>query len=315
MADKKNHYQQASLIVVNNDHAGRRLDNFLISHFANLPKSRIYQMIRKGEVRVNKGRRKQHYHLQIGDSIRLPPVYFAIEKFVYIPVRLSQLISDSIIHEDDSLIVINKPANIAVHGGTNVCNGVIDILRKQRSNECFLELVHRLDKATSGCLMIAKNHVTLRCMHSLLQNGQLKKNYLTLIKGHLEDTVRTVDLPIYITNKICTVSNHDINSSKKSALTHFWSLKRFSSTSLVRVELMTGRKHQIRVHAQSIGHPLAGDDKYGDFAFNQSMKHFSLKRLFLHAHTLSFAMPNTGKSYKFTAPLPDELQECLNKLA
>ena len=308
--------RQVSFLTVDDEHADRRLDNFLIGHFGSIPKTRIYQMIRKGEVRVNKGTIKQDYRLQTGDMVRVPPVYLTPrENSSRPPERLLALIRNSIIHEDEYLIAINKPSNVAVHSGSGVEYGVIEILRAQRPEAHFLELVHRLDRATSGCLLIAKDHKTLRGMHDLLKSGAVKKNYLALMKGQLMDSLRTVDMPLSKSDTIPGDRKITVDKTGKQALTHFHLLERFSVASLSRVELMTGRTHQIRVHAAYIEHPLAGDDKYGDWEFNRAMKKSGLKRLFLHAETLSFEMPDTGKQINLTAQLPHELDQCLNNLA
>ncbi len=316
MKAKKVEQRQASFLTVDEEHAERRLDNFLIGHFGSLPKTRIYQMIRKGEVRVNKGRIKQNYRLQTGDMVRIPPVHITLREIPSKPPEgQSELIRNSIIYEDEYLIAINKPSNIAVHSGSNVQFGVIEILRAQRPETHFLELVHRLDRATSGCLLIAKDHKTLRAMHDILKNGEVKKMYLALLKGQLLNTLQTVDLSLSKTGKASCDRKVRVDKAGKHALTHFHLLERFDVASLCRVELMTGRTHQIRVHAAAIDHPLAGDDKYGDWEFNRAMKKSGLKRLFLHAQTLSFAMPSTGKQIELTAELPSELGQCLDKLS
>lgn len=316
MKAKKVEQRQVSFIAVDEEHAERRLDNFLIGHFGSLPKTRIYQMIRKGEVRVNKGRIKQNYRLQTGDMVRIPPVYITPrENPCKPPVGLSELIRNSIIYEDEFLIAINKPSNIAVHSGSSVQFGVIEILRAQRPEAHFLELVHRLDRATSGCLLIAKDHKTLRAMHELLKSGEVKKMYLALLKGQLMNTLQTVDLSLTKTAKTSGDKKVRVDKAGKQALTHFHLLERFNVASLCRVELMTGRTHQIRVHAAAIDHPLAGDEKYGDWEFNRAMKKFGLKRLFLHAEILSFEMPATGEQIELTAELPSELEQCLDKLS
>lgn len=307
--------RQVSFLTVDDEHANRRLDNFLIGHFDSLPKTRIYQMIRKGEVRVNKGRIKQNYRLQAGDMVRIPPVRLTSAGDSAKPsVSLSELITNSVIHEDDYLIAINKPSNIAVHSGSGVQHGVIEILRAQRPDAHFLELVHRLDRATSGCLLIAKDHKTLRGLHHLLKSGLVKKNYLALLKGHVTDTLTVVDAPLSKTGATPDDRKVRVDKTGKPTLTHFHLLERFDGTSLSRVELMTGRTHQIRVHAASIEHPIAGDDKYGDWKFNRAMKKTGLKRLFLHAEALAFAMPETGKQIELTVKLPGELEQCLEKL-
>ncbi len=316
MMAKNVEQHQVSFLTVNEEHAERRLDNFLIGHFGSVPKTRIYQMIRKGEVRVNKGRIKQNYRLQLGDMVRIPPVYITPrENLSKPPEALSRLIKNSIIYEDEYLLAINKPSNIAVHSGSGVPYGVIEILRAQRPESHFLELVHRLDRATSGCLLVAKDHKTLRGMHDILKSGDVKKMYLALLKGQLMKTLQTVDLSLSKKGGASGDRKVRVDKAGKQALTHFHLLERFNVASLSRVELMTGRTHQIRVHAASIDHPLAGDEKYGDWEFNRAMKKSGLKRLFLHAETLSFKMPTTGKQINLTAQLPDELQQCLDILS
>jgi 23S rRNA pseudouridine955/2504/2580 synthase len=316
MKAKKVEQRQVSFITVDEEHAERRLDNFLIGHFGSLPKTRIYQMIRKGEVRVNKGRIKQNYRLQTGDMVRMPPVYISTrENPLKPPESLSGLIRSSIIYEDEFLIAINKPSNIAVHSGSNVQYGVIEILRAQRPEANFIELVHRLDRPTSGCLLIAKDHKTLRGMHDILKSGEVKKLYIALLKGRLMNDLQTVDLSLTKTGTTSGDRKVKVDKTGKRALTHFHLLKRFNVASLCRVELMTGRTHQIRVHAAAIDHPVAGDEKYGDWEFNRAMKKPGLKRLFLHAETLSFAIPATDKHIELTAQLPDELEQYLDKLS
>jgi len=316
MTAKKVEQRQVSFLTVDEEHAERRLDNFLIGHFGSLPKTRIYQMIRKGEVRVNKGRIKQNYRLQAGDMVRIPPVRITPrENPSKPPEGLSELIKNSIIYEDEYLLAINKPSNIAVHSGSGVQYGVIEVLRAQRPEAHFIELVHRLDRATSGCLLIAKDNKTLRGIHDILKSGDVKKIYLALLKGHVTDTLTVVDAPLSKTGTTSGDRKVRVDRAGKQALTHFNLLERFDVASFSRVELMTGRTHQIRVHAASIDHPLAGDEKYGDWEFNRAMKKSGLKRLFLHAETLSFEMPATGKQINLTAKLPDELEQCLGKLA
>lgn len=318
MGTKKVEQRRVSFIAVDDEHADRRLDNFLISHFGNVPKTRIYQMIRKGEVRVNKGRIKQNYRLQAGDNVRIPPIHLQTrENPSNPPEGLSGLIKASIIYEDESLLAINKPSNIAVHSGSGVQFGVIEILRAQRPETNFLELVHRLDRATSGCLLIAKDHKTLRNMHDILKNGGVKKGYLALLKGSLTDTPRTVDVPLSKKGSTSSDAKVKVDKDGKQALTHFHLLEHFGAATLTRVELITGRTHQIRVHAAHINHPLAGDEKYGVWEFNRAMKKSGLKRLFLHAETLSFELPSVegiNKQINLTAQLPEELIQCLDKL-
>lgn len=270
-------------------------------------------MIRKGEVRINKCRSKQNYRLQMDDIIRVPPVYIVHQEDsnkdlakLHANPHLSTLITNSILYEDDCFIVLNKPANIPVHGGSNVRFSVIDILRTQRGEENFLELIHRLDKPTSGCLLIAKNNQTLRYMHSIFRNDGVKKEYCGLVQGHMSPTEQKIDLPLSNNKKM-------IPNKKFPALTYFYVLKHFKHTSLVRIEPITGRNHQIRLHASAIGHPLVGDEKYGDYTFNRTMQKSGIKRLFLHAQKISFTM-YTGKYFTITAPLAHDLNQYLDTL-
>lgn len=322
MIEQKIATQPVSFARIDAEHADRRLDNFLISHLNKLPKTRIYKMIRKGEVRVNKHRIKQHYRLQIDDIVRIPPLYLEPEidplRFINYPSSransLSALLRESVIYEDEHLIAINKPANVAVHGGSGVFFGVINILRAQRPELSFIELVHRLDKVASGCLLMAKNRATLLHMHNILRSGDIQKEYLGLLKGYFADKSRLVDIPLLSSSATATDIRVKVNKAGKQSVTNFQLLEHFNNTSLVRIRPMTGRKHQIRVHASSIGHPLVGDEKYGDPELNQVMKKNGLKRLFLHAQALSFALPGTAKKISITAPLADDLEQCLKKL-
>ena len=312
MQKQKTEQRPVSFFKIDSEQAGRRLDKFLVSHLFNVPRTRIYQMIRKGEVRLNKGRVKQNYRLQIDDMIRIPPVYIVHQENInQSPAKLqphtdlTALINNSILYEDQDFMVLNKPANIPVHGGSNVRFSVIDILRAQRGEENFLELVHRLDKATSGCLLIAKNHQTLRHMHSIFRNNAAKKEYFGLLQGHMVPAEQKVNLPL---------SNKKMLSNKElPALTYFYLLKHFTHTSLVRIEPITGRKHQIRLHANAIGHPLVGDQKYGNYTFNRTAQKSGIKRLFLHAQKISFTL-YTGKYFTITAPLTHDLNQYLDTL-
>lgn len=312
MQSQKIEQRSVSFFKIGQEQADRRLNKFLFSHLGNLPKTRIYQMIRRGEVRINKRRIKQNYRLQVDDIIRIPPVYIVHEEDIskypaklYACTHLSTLITNSILYEDHSFIVLNKPANVSVHGGSDVRFSIIDILRAQRDKGDFLELVHRLDKPTSGCLLIAKNHQTLRYIHSVFQNGGIKKEYCGLLQGHMSPVEQAIDLPL--------ANKKMIASTGIPALTYFHVLKHFKHTSLVQIEPVTGRKHQIRLHASAIGHPLVGDEKYGDYAFNRTMQKSGIKRLFLHAQKISFTM-STGKYFTITAPLTHDLTQYLDTL-
>ena len=259
-------------VEVGQQDAGQRLDNFLARHLKGVPRSRVYKMLRKGEVRVNRKRARADYRVEAGDEVRLPPVYQAAPgERPSVPPAVRERIEAAIVYEDDALLVVDKPAGLAVHGGSGLAFGLIEALREARPNQPFLELGHRLDRDTSGCLVIAKTRPALNAFHRQLREGGVEKHYLALVTG----------------------------------------LARFT---LMDVRIDTGRTHQIRVHAAHLGHPLAGDDKYGDFECNRELKRHGLKRLFLHAAHLRFRLPETGSNYDITTPLPPELQQVLDEL-
>jgi 23S rRNA pseudouridine955/2504/2580 synthase len=308
--------QKAQVIEIDDDRAGQRIDNFLLACFRGVPKSRVYSMLRKGEVRVNKGRIKANYRLQAGDAVRIPPVHQPVSAPPGRPgTNVLQLIDESILCEEKGFLVLNKPAGIAVHGGSGLSYGVIEALRQLRPEAPFLELVHRLDRDTSGCLIIATKRSMLRELHRLMraQDGGMEKHYLALVKGRWTGGERRVDAPLLKNTLRSGERVVKVSSEGKPALSIFSPVTIFKTCSLVRVALVTGRTHQIRVHAASIGHPIAGDEKYGDAAFNQAMKASGLRRLFLHAQSLNFALPEAGE-YSVTAPLAPELAAVLSGL-
>lgn len=306
----------AEHIVVGPDQAGRRIDNYLSTYLKDIPRTRIYQMLRKGEVRVNSSRVKQDYRIMERDVIRVPPVFH--DKKNRQRPRPSRGLLDKIersqVYIDEFLLVLNKPAGIAVHSGSGEKFGVIEILRQLRPDDKYLELVHRLDKQTSGCLLIARNHKILRELHELLRHGShIKKQYLALLKGQLNKTMQ-VSIPLRKNELLSGERMVRTDTSGKQALSVFRPVISRNGVSLVNVEITTGRTHQIRVHAASIGHPVAGDDKYGDREFNRSMKKEGLKRMFLHAESLTVKLPYTGKTRTFKAPLPAELEKIVDRL-
>ncbi|MEE9552373.1 MAG: RluA family pseudouridine synthase, partial [Gammaproteobacteria bacterium] len=282
-------------VKVSDEHAGRRIDNFLVSQLQGVPKTRLYQMLRKGEVRVNSGRVKQGHRLQVGDDVRTPPTHIEAGKAAINPSHsLQRLLKDSILYEDKDMVVLNKPAGVVVHGGSGYHYGIIETLRLIRSDIPYLELVHRLDKDTSGCLMIAKDHRVLRALHEALRNGSIKKNYLALLKGRFERKQLEVSLPLRRDGLQSGERVVRVQDDGKQAHTCFIKKQQYSGASLVSVKLLTGRTHQIRVHASHIGHPVAGDAKYGDRNFNKQLRRAGLRRLFLHAETIEFNLPHTG---------------------
>ncbi len=298
-------------ITVDDFSVGQRLDNYLIKQLKGVPKSRIYRIIRKGEVRVNKGRKKADYKLNSEDVIRIPPIRTSSVKDVKPSESLIELLNTSILYEDKGLLVLNKSHGMAVHGGSGVSIGIIEALKSQYKEP--IELVHRLDRATSGCLILAKKRSVLKSLHEQLVNHELEKRYTALVKDTWGKKKHTVDAPIYQNSRYSV-----IDSKGKESLSHFHPIKNFQlgdySASLVDVLIETGRTHQIRVHAQYAKHPVAQDNKYGDNHFDQFMKKKGLNRLFLHAKTITFTNPMTKEIQRVTAPLPDDLEELLNKL-
>ena len=299
------------LITVDEFSIGQRLDNYLVKQLKGVPKSHIYRIIRKGEVRVNKGRKKADYRLISEDIIRIPPIRTSTTVAVKPSDNLLETLNNSILFEDKGLLIINKPHGMAVHGGSGVTIGIIEALKSQYKEP--IELVHRLDRATSGCLILAKKRSVLKALHEQLFNHQLEKRYIALVKNSWSKKRHTVDAPIYQNSR-----NSVIDSKGKESLSHFHPLKNFQiddfSASLVDVVIETGRTHQIRVHAKYAEHPLAQDNKYGDPNFDKLMKKKGLNRLFLHAKAITFTNPMTNEIQKVSAPLPDDLEKFLAKL-
>jgi 23S rRNA pseudouridine955/2504/2580 synthase len=306
---------KVSYIVVSFSDAGQRIDNFLFRLLKKTPKSHIYRIIRGGEIRINKGRVKPTYRIIEGDRIRIPPLRICQE-----PVSVERLsdsvlarIQDSIIYENGDLIFIDKPAGMAVHGGTALDYGLIESMRQVRLQKPALQLVHRLDRATSGCLMIAKSRRMLNEVHKLMREGKVEKHYLALIAGRWQGGKRSVTASIS-RHKGRSYHKVRVGGNGRQSESIFKPLRRFRNSTLVDVEIRTGRTHQIRAHAAHIGYPVAGDDKYGNFDFNRTMRKIGLKRLFLHASRLVFKVPVTGKRYSVIAPLDPALTAVLHKL-
>ena len=298
-------------VTVDDFSVGQRLDNYLIKLLKGVPKSRIYRIIRKGEVRVNKGRKKADYKLKAEDLIRIPPIRTSTEKEIKPSQSLLKLLENAVLYEDKGMLIINKINGMSVHGGSGISVGIIEALKSQYKEP--IELVHRLDRATSGCLILAKKRSVLKSLHSQLVNHQLEKRYTALVKDTWSKKKHTIDAPIYQNSRYSV-----IDSKGKDSLSHFHPIKNFElgdfNASLVEVSIETGRTHQIRVHAKFAGHPVAQDDKYGDGNFDQFMKKKGLNRLFLHAKTLTFTNPLTNEIQKVNAPLPNDLETFLNKL-
>ena len=298
-------------VTVDDFSVGQRLDNYLIKQLKGVPRSRIYRIIRKGEVRVNKGRKKADYKLKAEDLIRIPPIRTSTEKEINPSQGLLKILENSVLYEDKGLLIINKIHGMAVHGGSGISVGIIEALKSQYNEP--IELVHRLDRATSGCLLLAKKKSVLKSLHEQLVSHQLEKRYTALVKDTWSKKRHTIDAPIYQNSRYSV-----IDSKGKDSLSHFHPIKNFElgefSASLAEVSIETGRTHQIRVHAKFAGHPVAQDDKYGDAAFDQFMKKKGLNRLFLHAKTLTFTNPLTNEIQKVSAPLPADLETFLKKL-
>ena len=313
--EKNNPFGAVTFHTVDAEYDGQRLDNFLIRLLKGVPKSRIYRLLRKGEVRVNKGRVKADTRLKAGDIIRVAPIRTAQPQSSEMPgSQMRKRLNDSIVFEDDGIIVIDKPSGIAVHGGSGVSFGVIEGLRADRPESRFLELVHRLDSETSGCLMLAKSRAVLVHLQQQMQKKQIKKTYQALVMGRWPKGKSTINAPL----KKNTLSSGErmvrVDAEGKASVTHFKIAETFDQATLLDIRLETGRTHQIRVHCQFSGQAIAGDPKYGDSIFNQNMRGQGLKRLFLHANSLEFMHPISDERISVDAPLSNDLKNILNKL-
>jgi 23S rRNA pseudouridine955/2504/2580 synthase len=292
--------------------AGQRVDNYLTKRLKGVPKSHIYRIVRGGEVRVNSRRVAPDYRLKDGDRLRIPPIRSAAPPVV--ARHPGRSLQADVLYEDEMLLVINKPAGVAVHGGSGVSRGVIEQLRLERPAARFLELAHRLDRETSGVLMLAKKRSALLGLHGQLRAGQVQKIYLTLVRGRWQAERRSVELPL---EKYVLASGErrvSVNRAGLSAHTVFQLRRAWSGFSLLEAELKTGRTHQIRVHLAHLGFPIVGDDKYGDFELNRRLAGQGLKRMFLHAQRSVIVHPRTGVSLTLEAPLPPGLQAFLAAL-
>jgi 23S rRNA pseudouridine955/2504/2580 synthase len=301
-------------IGVDEHDAGQRIDNFLFKTLKGVPKTHIYQLLRSGQVRVNKGRVNQLYRLEIGDTVRIPPLRIAERATKTVPK-----VEFPILFEDDRLLIVDKPCGVAVHGGSGVAHGVIEQLRAARPEAKFLELVHRLDRETSGILLIAKKRSALISLHQQMRDGLIDKRYLTLVYGEWKNQRQHITHPLYKYTASDGERRVKVHEEGLASHTIFTLIKRYGEFSLLEAELKTGRTHQIRVHLSASGYVIAGDDKYGDFALNRQLQKASggriaLKRMFLHAHKISFVHPETGESMTITSPLPKECAQFLESL-
>ncbi len=300
-------------VSIGPEECGQRLDNFLFRRLKGVPKSRIYRMLREGEVRVCGRRAKPEYKLAEGDEIRIPPVRMA-EK-VETPVGVfGKPLLDRVLYRDDSLLIIDKPSGQAVHGGSGISLGVIEQLRMELPHARFLELAHRLDKETSGVLMLALKRTALTELHRMLREGETRKTYVALALGHWRDPVRHVKLSLHKYLNEDGERRVAVDEDGQRAHTIFSLVRRYQDYSLLEAELKTGRTHQIRVHLAALNHPIAGDDKYGDPEANRVLKRQGLRRMFLHAASLELLHPITHQPLAIQAPLPDDLNNFVEKL-
>tara|TARA_R110002051_G_scaffold65769_2_gene119069 strand:- start:6132 stop:7106 length:975 start_codon:yes stop_codon:yes gene_type:complete len=302
--------------LITEDQAGQRIDNYLLTRLKGAPRTFVYRILRKGEVRVNKGRIKPEYRLQAGDNVRIPPVRLPEpNEPVLVGQGILQALETNIVYEDKGLIVVNKPAGLAVHGGSGLNFGVIEAMRQLRPDCPQLELVHRLDRDTSGCLMIAKKRSMLRHLHAALRGDGVRKRYLALVRGHWPATTKRVHAPLQKNNLRSGERMVEVNPEGKESLTEFSVVKRFGDfATLVEARPITGRTHQIRVHARHAGHPIAGDLKYGDDDFSQQIREMGGKRLFLHAASLTTELPD-GTRLEVAAEPGKMWDDVLRKLA
>lgn len=309
--------ESVTWVTIDEGSESQRIDNFLFKLLKGVPKSHIYRIMRSGEVRVNSKRVDATCRLNIGDVLRIPPIRVAPPKAEAdgeVWNSSAPQLSRYIIYQDDALLAINKPAGIAVHGGSGVSRGVIEQLRLEHPEFKFLELVHRLDRETSGVLLVAKKRSALVELHRMMRDGDTEKHYLTLVKGVWKNARQHVQFSLH---KYLTASGErrvSVNEEGQTAHTIFTLKQNWSEFSLLDAELKTGRTHQIRVHLAHLGFPIAGDDKYGDFALNKTLQKQGLKRMFLHAARMALAHPLTGEPLVIEAPLPEELGAFLERL-
>jgi len=293
---------RATWLEVGEESAAQRIDNFLLRRLKGVPKSHVYRVLRSGEVRVNSGRVRPEYRLQVGDRIRVPPIRIAPRPALARPSQFP------IVFEDAALLVIDKPAGVAVHGGSGVSYGVIESLRAARPQAKVLELAHRLDRDTSGLLILAKKRSALVELHRLLREGEVKKVYVAVVKGVLDKTMLEIRAPLrkYVSAK--GERRVSVGEGGREAVTRVKALKTGRDYSVLEVHLLTGRTHQIRVHLAHAGHPILGDDKYGDFSLNHALAKQGVRRLFLHARRLEFAHPISGEHVELESKLPDDMR-------
>ena len=296
--------------------AGQRIDNFLIRVLKDVPRSLVYRVLRTGEVRVNGGRIKPDYRLVEGDRVRVPPLTLKPREAAAPSKSLRDFIASAVLYEDRDLLVVNKPAGVAVHGGSGLSHGVIEALRAARPELKELELVHRLDRDTSGCLLVAKRRAVLRELHRSLREREMEKHYRALVAGRWPFGKKAIDLPLKTNSKRGGERVVRVHPEGQEAVSVFEPIQRFGKlATLLDVKIGTGRTHQIRVHAAHAGYPIAGDEKYGDRQRDAQLRALGLNRMFLHAYSIAFQRAGTNEWFTATAPLPDDLTALLDRLA
>ena len=306
---------QVQFIDIDEDMAGQRIDNFLRNQLKSIPKSMVYRILRKGEVRVNKKRVKAEYKLEAGDVVRVPPVTIEAkaEEATAPSTKLNKVaeLEHCIIHEDDHVLILNKPSGTAVHGGSGLKFGAIEALRALRPQARFLELVHRIDRDTSGILLVAKKRSALRHLQAQFREKTVQKYYFALVMGEWENKWKVVNAPL-LKNEVNSIVR--VNSNGKPSETRFKILEKFDQATLIQASPITGRTHQIRVHTQYMGHPIAWDDRYGDRRFDAYTAQFGIDRLFLHAANIRFVHPATEEQMEINAPLDSKLEHALAQM-
>jgi 23S rRNA pseudouridine955/2504/2580 synthase len=313
-------HEKATFVVVDEASETQKIDNFLLKILKNVPKSHIYKILRSGEVRVNKKRIDTSYRLKINDQVRIPPIALEAEKAPHIIEPKQQQtawLETHVIYEDEALLAINKPSGYAVHGGSGLNFGVIELIRHIRPRAKFLELVHRIDRETSGILLIAKKRSALVNMHNMMRQNRIEKKYTMMVEGAWTEPKKTVELMLKKTytqagERRVNVTNDDDNQNQMSK-TIFYLKKSFGTYSLLEAKLVTGRTHQLRVQLAHLGFPILGDDKYGDFSLNKTLQKKGLKRMFLHAFSMKMKHPLTDEPLELKAPLPLELDAFLSQ--
>ena len=304
-----------SFVTVGEEYTDQRIDNFLFRELKGVPKSRIYKLIRVGEIRVNKKRVRPDTKLCVGDVLRIAPIRTANRETTSQNKYNQNNIKDiSILHEDDGLIILNKNSGLATHGGSGISQGAIESIRQDRPNTKFLELVHRLDKDTSGCLMIAKKRSVLLALQEAMMTKRISKTYQLLVKDRWPMSRKSISAPLLKNQMKSGQRMVVVDSNGKHSITDFQILRLFKQNTFLQASIITGRTHQIRVHCQSVGQPIAGDLRYGDKQYNSQLKLVGLRRLFLHASSLSFNHPVNGEFFTVTAPLPEALKKVLARL-